>query len=319
VAASVCAFIAFGKVFSPQYLVWLVPLVALVRGRRGMLATGLLVVSFILTNLWYGTPRFDAYVATGQYAWLVLTRNLIVVLLMAVLAVPTQRTRFVRRSAEPIQRASAAISRSDADHHSHRSEASHHQSVSAAGDISLRSTAGITEVASPERHVGFWAAAGHRAALASIPHEGRLLALGGWRLACSVARSGLRAGRGSRLRSRRRQPRARRRSFRPPVPNRPAKRAHTASVRMVSSHQHAALRESGPCRGRRPTSVFGCGVKKLGPGLNGVDQGADAATVPRSRGGARGVADARRRVHDGRRPRPSRGKARTAWLGLGSG
>lgn len=93
VAAGVCAFIAFGKVFSPQYLIWLVPLVALVRGSRGMVASTLLTVSFILTNLWYGTPRFDAYVNTGHYTWLVLTRNLVVVALLVALALPRRWTR----------------------------------------------------------------------------------------------------------------------------------------------------------------------------------------------------------------------------------
>jgi hypothetical protein len=98
-AAGVCAFIAFGKVFSPQYLIWLVPLVALVRGYRGMVAAPLLVASLILTNLWYGTPRFDAYVNTGQYTWLVLTRNLVVVALLVVLAAPEGLPRSSRRRA----------------------------------------------------------------------------------------------------------------------------------------------------------------------------------------------------------------------------
>ncbi len=89
-AASVCAFIAFGKVFSPQYLIWLVPLVALVRGYRGIVAASMLVVAFILTDLWYGTGRFEAYVSTGQYTWMVLARNLTVVALLAVLALPAR-------------------------------------------------------------------------------------------------------------------------------------------------------------------------------------------------------------------------------------
>jgi hypothetical protein len=44
-AASITAFVVFSKAISPQFLVWLVPLVALVGGRRGLAAMGALALA----------------------------------------------------------------------------------------------------------------------------------------------------------------------------------------------------------------------------------------------------------------------------------
>ena len=52
-AAALVAFVALGKVLSPQFLIWLAPLVPLVAGRRGLWASLLLVVALVLTQLWF--------------------------------------------------------------------------------------------------------------------------------------------------------------------------------------------------------------------------------------------------------------------------
>ena len=91
-AAAVCAFIVFGKVLSPQYLIWLVPLVALVRGRRGLWAAGLLAGCCVLTQIWFPyrywrlVLHFDA-----AASWLVLARDLGLVALLALLVWPFPR------------------------------------------------------------------------------------------------------------------------------------------------------------------------------------------------------------------------------------
>jgi uncharacterized membrane protein len=86
-AAAVCAFVAFGKVLSPQFLLWLIPLVPLVRGRRGLAATGLLTAALVLTQVWFPRRYWD-YVFAFRGADAVLARNLALVALLAVLAWP---------------------------------------------------------------------------------------------------------------------------------------------------------------------------------------------------------------------------------------
>jgi hypothetical protein len=99
-AAAVVAFVALGKVLSPQFLIWLIPLVPLVRGRRGVAASALLAVALVLTQLWFPYRYWDfALTFDETVARLVLARDLVLVALLALLAWPiTERTRGSPRS-----------------------------------------------------------------------------------------------------------------------------------------------------------------------------------------------------------------------------
>ena len=85
--AAACAFVAFDKVLSPQYLLWLIPLVPLVRGRRGLAATALLTVACVLTQVWF-PQRYFAYADSFHLAWVVLLRDVVLVAVFAVLVTP---------------------------------------------------------------------------------------------------------------------------------------------------------------------------------------------------------------------------------------
>lgn len=85
-AAVVCAFIAFGKVLSPQFLLWLIPLVPLVRGRRGILASGVLALALVLTQLWFPRRYWElALEFDGLASGTLLLRDLTLLALLAVL------------------------------------------------------------------------------------------------------------------------------------------------------------------------------------------------------------------------------------------
>ena len=85
-AAAVCLFVAFGKVLSPQFLIWLIPLVPLVRGRRGVAAGALFAAALVLTQLWFPYRYWNLVYGFGGYeSALVLARDIVLVALVAVL------------------------------------------------------------------------------------------------------------------------------------------------------------------------------------------------------------------------------------------
>ena len=100
-AAALVAFVALGKVLSPQFLVWLIPVVPLVRGVRGAGAAALLAAALVLTQLWFPYRYWDLALRFDEVAsWLVLARDLVLLGLLGVLAWPLLR-RLRRTSRDP--------------------------------------------------------------------------------------------------------------------------------------------------------------------------------------------------------------------------
>jgi hypothetical protein len=90
-AAAVTLFVAFGKVLSPQFMIWLIPLVPLVRGRRGYAAGALFATALLLTQLWFPKRYWNLVFGFGGYeSALVLARDVALVALLAVLVWPSQ-------------------------------------------------------------------------------------------------------------------------------------------------------------------------------------------------------------------------------------
>lgn len=83
VAATAVGFVAFAKVLSPQYLLFLVPLVPLVQSATALALFGLVLG---LTQIWARFPQPFAQVAALQeLIWVTFVRNLLLVVLFGVL------------------------------------------------------------------------------------------------------------------------------------------------------------------------------------------------------------------------------------------
>lgn len=106
-AAAVCAFIVFDRVLSPQYLIWLAPLVATVSGRRGLAAMALLACAMAMTQVYYPLHFDPLRTFAPLQSWTVVARDLLLVTLFATLAWP-DRTVAIRRRSLPSRRVAGA-------------------------------------------------------------------------------------------------------------------------------------------------------------------------------------------------------------------
>jgi hypothetical protein len=87
-AAAVCAFVVFDRVLSPQYLIWLAPLVVALPGRRALVATVLLASAMAVTQIWIPALFWQLTRFATLPSWAVLGRDLLLVALLATVAWP---------------------------------------------------------------------------------------------------------------------------------------------------------------------------------------------------------------------------------------
>jgi Glycosyltransferase family 87 len=91
-AASVVALVAFGKVLSPQFLIWVVFVVPLVERRLFARAFVLVVAGLVLTRAYFPYRYEDLILLEGHVVWIAVLRNLVLVALVAYLVASLRRT-----------------------------------------------------------------------------------------------------------------------------------------------------------------------------------------------------------------------------------
>jgi uncharacterized membrane protein len=80
------AFVVFGKVFSPQYLCWLLPLAMLAWAQGERVASALTAIAALLTQVWFPTRYSDLVDQQGGIWQVVAVRNALLLLALAATA-----------------------------------------------------------------------------------------------------------------------------------------------------------------------------------------------------------------------------------------
>jgi uncharacterized membrane protein len=90
-AAAVVAFVALGKVLSPQFMIWLIPLVPLVRRRSAVV---FFIAALVLTQVWFPQHYWDYALQFDEtFSWIVLARDVVLVALLVALVTPPVAVR----------------------------------------------------------------------------------------------------------------------------------------------------------------------------------------------------------------------------------
>jgi hypothetical protein len=90
--AALLAFVSLGKVFSPQYVIWLAPFAALAWVWRERAVALLVAAAIVLTHVEFPSRYFDLINQQPGVIWIVAARNVLLLAALAVLVAGLART-----------------------------------------------------------------------------------------------------------------------------------------------------------------------------------------------------------------------------------
>jgi hypothetical protein len=94
------AYLVLGKVLSPQYLIWIVPLVPLLSGRNRLPAAALMLAALVLTQVNFQF-HYHEMVGLERLTWVLIARNVVLLVLLALVTVAVGRDLLAESRVQP--------------------------------------------------------------------------------------------------------------------------------------------------------------------------------------------------------------------------